>query len=139
VFGADMVPLVIGPRGGELDGGGIPVQRTFATGRSVEYDAVVLAGCPGPAADAVTARDVKAGAADTTALDPRVRLLVEEAYRHAKLIAAYGAGVDALAASGCSTGDVGVVTGDDPQEVLSGLLEQLGEHRAWQRFPTSIS
>jgi len=142
VFAADMVPLVIGPRGGELDGG-IAVQRTFATGRSVEYDAVLLAGCPEPAADAVTARDAKAGAAtgatDGAALDPRVRLLVEEAYRHAKLIGAYGAGVDALTASGCATGSVGVVTGDDPQQVLSGMLEQLGEHRVWQRFPTSIS
>jgi catalase len=131
-----MVPLVIAPRGGELDGG-IAVQRTFATGRSVEYDAVVLAGFPGPAADAVTARDAKAGAAATTALDPRVRLLVEEAYRHAKLIAAYGAGVDALTASGCPAG-VGVVSGEDPQEVLAALLEQLGEHRVWQRFPASI-
>ena len=137
VFAADMVPLVIGPRGGELDGG-IAVQRTFATGRSVEYDAVLLGGCPGPAADAVSARDAKAGAADTTALDPRVRLLVEEAYRHAKLIGAYGAGVDALAAAGCA-GGIGVVTGDDPQEVLSAMLEQLGRHRVWQRFPASIT
>jgi catalase len=68
-----------------------------------------------------------------------VRLLVEEAYRHAKLIGAYGAGLDALTAGGCATGSVGVVTGEDPQQVLSEMLEQLGEHRMWQRFPTSIS
>src|SRR5690606_7673769 len=34
VFAADMVPLLIAPHGGTV--AGLPVQRTFATGRSVE-------------------------------------------------------------------------------------------------------
>jgi hypothetical protein len=51
VLDADMVPLVIAPAGGKLDAGGDPitVQRTFATARSIEFDALVLAGAPGPA------------------------------------------------------------------------------------------
>ena len=54
-----MVPLLIAPHGGMV--GDLPVQRTFATGRSVEFDAVLLAGAPAPAPDALPARDAKAG------------------------------------------------------------------------------
>ena len=39
------------------------------------------------------------------------------------MIGAWGAGVDALTASGCPPGDVGVVTGDDGSEVFAGVLE----------------
>ena len=39
----------------------ITVQRTFATARSIEFDAVLLAGTPGPGKDAYGARDAKAG------------------------------------------------------------------------------
>jgi catalase len=137
ILGAKMVPLLIGPHGGDL-GDGLVAQRTFLTARSVEFDAVLLAGSPVPAPDALPSRDAKAEG-PTATLDPRVRLLVEEAYRHAKVIGAYGAGLDALAASGCSAGDAGVVTGDDPAEVFAGVLSQLGGHRAWQRFATSIA
>ena len=44
-----MVPLVIAPAGGMLgaDGDPVTVQRTFATARSVEFDALLLAGAPG--------------------------------------------------------------------------------------------
>jgi catalase len=137
IIGAKMVPLLIGPHGGDL-GDGLVAQRTFLTGRSVEYDAVLLAGCPVPAPDALPNRDAKAEGS-TGVLDPRVRLLVEETFRHAKAIGAYGAGVDALTASGCSVGDVGVVTGDDPQQVLTQLLELLASHRVWDRFPASVA
>src|SRR4051794_6798439 len=57
---AGMVPLVVAPRGGKLPDG-TTVQRTFTAPRSVEYDAVLVAGCPLPAADALPARDAKAG------------------------------------------------------------------------------
>ena len=56
-----MVPLLIAPHGGTVDG--MPVQRTFATARSVEFDALLVAGAPIPAPDALPARDEKAGAA----------------------------------------------------------------------------
>jgi catalase len=82
VFAAGMVPLLIAPHGGMV--GGMPVQRTFATARSVEFDAVLLAGAPAPAPDALPARDAKAGAAGPATVDPRVLLPVEEAWRHAK-------------------------------------------------------
>ena len=61
VFAAGMVPLLIAPHGGTV--GDLPVQRTFATARSVEFDAVLLAAAPAPAPDALPARDAKAGAA----------------------------------------------------------------------------
>lgn len=137
VFAANMVPLLIGPHGGLLPNG-LTVQRTFLTGRSVEFDAVLLAGCPAPAPDAMPSRDAKAGAAASPVLDPRVKLLVEEAFRHAKVIGAWSTGVDALAASGCTAGDVGVVTGEDPEEVFAGVLELLGAHRVWEQFPAAV-
>jgi catalase len=133
VFAANMVPLLIGPHGGQLRNG-MPVQRTFLTARSVEYDAVLLAGSPPPAPDAVASRDAKAGDLGAPALDPRVRLLVEETFRHAKVIGAWGTGVTALTASGCTPDEPGVVTGDDPSEVLTGVLELMGGHRVWERF-----
>ena len=42
---AGIVPLVIAPAGGFLGGadGGIPVQRTYLTARSTEFDAVLVA------------------------------------------------------------------------------------------------
>ena len=57
---AGMVPLLIAPHGGKVKR--MPVQRTFATGRSVEYDVLLVAGAPVPAPDALPSRDEKAGA-----------------------------------------------------------------------------
>jgi catalase len=130
VFAAGMVPLVIGPHGGTV--AGMAVQRTFATARSVELDAVLLAGSPAPAPDALPARDAKAGAADT-AIDPRVVLLVEECFRHAKVIGAWGAGSAALDAAGCGQ-DAGIVRGESAESVFAGVQEQMSFHRAWERF-----
>jgi catalase len=133
VFAAGMVPLVIGPHGGVVEG--MSVQRTFATARSVELDAVLLAGSPVPAPDALPLRDAKAGAADTASVDPRVVLLLEECFRHCKAIGAWGDGTAALAAAGCT--GAGVVTGDDPGTVLAGVQEQMAFHRTWERFAAS--
>jgi catalase len=131
---AGMVPLLIAPHGGTV--GGQPVQRTFATARSVEYDALLLAGAPAPAPDALTNRDAEAGAADTTTLDPRVALLVEECFRHAKVIGAWGAGTTALEVAGCSSGP-GLVTGDDATTVFAEVQQQMAYHRVWERFATT--
>ncbi|GAB3900062.1 hypothetical protein GCM10027612_61070 [Microbispora bryophytorum subsp. camponoti] len=46
VFAAGMVPLLIAPYGGML--ADMPVQRTFATARSIEFDALLLAAAPAP-------------------------------------------------------------------------------------------
>ncbi len=136
VFAAGMTPLLIAPHGGVV--GDLPVQRTFATARSVEYDAILLAGAPVPAPDAIPARDAKAGAADSVTVDPRVLLLVEEGWRHGKAIAAYGAGAAVLTATGVA-GTPGVVGGDDAAEVFTELQALMGAHRVWERFPASVA
>jgi catalase len=132
VFGAGMVPLVIAPHGGQL--GPLTVQRTFATARSVEFDAILLATAPPPAPDAIPARDEKAGAAGNGTVDPRVLLLVEEAWRHAKAIGAWDTGKAVLAQAGVA-GTPGVVTADSGPAALAALQELLPAHRVWQRFP----
>jgi catalase len=129
---AGMVPLLIAPHGGTVDG--MPVQRTFATGRSVEYDVLLVAGAPVPAPDALPARDEKAGADEDDAIDPRVLLMVEECYRHAKVLGAWGDGVQVLEAARVA-GGVGVVTGDDPASVLAEVQALMAGHRVWDRFP----
>ena len=133
---AGMVPLVIAPHGGKV--GDLDVQRTFATVRSVELDVVLLAGSPAPAPDALPARDAKAGAAGTASLDPRVVLLLEEAYRHAKVVGAWGAGIDALSAVGLSDDVPGVVTGSEGPAVLTQVQDLMGTHRVWERFPAAV-
>ncbi|WP_431922129.1 catalase [Micromonospora wenchangensis] len=136
VFAAGMVPLVIAAHGGTV--GDLTVQRTFATGRSVELDALLLAGAPAPAPDALPARDAKAGASDAGVVDPRVLLLVQECWRHAKVIGGWGAGVRVLELAGVA-GAAGVVTGDSPAGVLADAQALLAAHRVWDRFPASIS
>ncbi|MBW4720548.1 catalase [Saccharothrix obliqua] len=109
VFAAGGVPLVIAPRGGELEGN-LQAQRTLLTTRSVEFDAVLVASAPD---------------------DPRAGRLLREAYRHAKAIGAWGAGRDVLDPTWPDT--PGVVTGDGASDVVSGVLELLETHRVWQR------
>ncbi|GAA3246293.1 catalase [Dactylosporangium siamense] len=136
VFAAGMVPLLIAPHGGLV--GGLPVQRTFATARSVEFDAVLLAGAPVPAPDAIPARDAKAGTKGSAAIDPRVLLMVEEAWRHAKAIGAYGASSAVLTAAGVD-GTPGVVVADNAADVFTQLQQLMGAHRVWDRFPASVA
>jgi catalase len=132
VSAAHMVPLVIAPQGGKLSDG-TTVQRTFAATRSVEFDAVLVAGKPDPAADALPVRDGKAAQEAAPQLDPRVTLLLQECFRHAKVIGAWGAGVSALEIA--QVGDAeGVLTGTDPTAVFTDLQTALGAHRVWERF-----
>ena len=135
IFEAGLVPFVVGPRGGEIDG--VPVQRTFATGRSVELDAVLLLAAPVPAPDALGARDEKA--AGEGAVDPRVRLLVEECFRHSKAVGATSAGQAVLEVAGVDPQSVGVVVGDDPTSAWEQLSALLPAHRAWDRFPATLA
>ncbi|MFF9896611.1 catalase [Streptomyces longispororuber] len=136
VLTAGMVPLVVAPTGGALGGGAVTVQRTFATARSVEFDAILLAGVPGAGADAHGARDAKAlptlPSRDTG--DPRVALLLSEAYRHGKAIGAWGGGEAFLEASGVPLAAPGVVVADSGTAALAELTGLMGKHRAWERF-----
>ncbi|WFE53694.1 catalase [Micromonospora sp. WMMD1155] len=136
VFEAGMVPLLIAPRGGMV--ADLPVQRTFATGRSVEFDAVLLAGAPVPAPDALPARDDKAGRPGPAAVDPRVLLLVEESWRHAKAIGAWGAGVTVLEQTGVA-GTPGVVAAGSGAEALTAVQQLMAAHRVWERFPALVA
>ena len=64
-------------------------------------------------------------------------LLLEECFRHAKAIGAWGAGVAALEAAG-RPDSPGVVTGDDPATVFAELQTALGAHRVWERFGAAL-
>ncbi len=134
---AGIVPLVIAPAGGTLGGsdGGIPVQRTYLTARSTEFDAVLVAGAGAPAKDAAQGRDAKAGEPGA-ALDPRVVLLLSEMFRHAKAIGGWGPAVTCLDAASIPSDAAGIALGDGPDDVVARLTELLAVHRAWERFPT---
>lgn len=141
VLDGGMVPLVVAPAGGALgDGPDAPaVQRTYATARSVEFDAVLVAGAPGIGVDAYGARDAKAGVPTGRAgtPDPRVGLLLAEAYRHGKAIGAAKGGESALEAAGIPLDAPGVIAGDGATTVLQQLTRLLGSHRVWDRFPST--
>lgn len=135
---AGIVPLVIAPAGGFLGGseGGVPVQRTYLTARSVEFDGVLIAGSGAPAPDAVQGRDAKAGEPGT-ALDPRVVLLLSELFRHAKAIGGWGPAVTCLDAASIPGDAAGIVLGEGADDVVPQLSELLAAHRAWERFPAT--
>jgi catalase len=135
---AGMLPLVVAPHGGELSDG-TTVQRSFAATRSVEFDALLLAGRPLPAPDALTARDAKASELSGPDLDPRVALMLGEAFRHAKAIGAWGAGVEALELAGIPLDALGLATGEHPAAVAGDLHDLMGTHRVWDRFTTLLT
>ncbi|QYC44102.1 Catalase HPII [Nonomuraea coxensis DSM 45129] len=136
VLAAGMVPLIIAPKGGML--GTMPVQRTFLTARSVEFDALLLAGAPAPGKDAYGARDAKAGNLPPDgAVDPRVVLMVMEMYRHAKAIGGWGAAPRVLAQAGVPEQAPGVVAGEDGEQVLREVVLLMAAHRVWERFPAA--
>ncbi|CAB4743800.1 unannotated protein [freshwater metagenome] len=134
LLAAGAVPLVVAPHGGEV--GSVGVQRTFATVRSIELDAVLVAGAVPPAPDALPARDARAGEA-VAALDPRVALLLEECFRHAKVIGAWGEGSSVLASLGMSEA-AGVVVGESAAGVLGEVSGLMASHRVWERFPAGV-
>ena len=131
---AGLVPLLVAPSGGKLvaDGVELDVQRTYANARSVEFDAVILAGSVPPAPDALPGLDAKAGAGRTPEVDPRITLLIDETYRHAKAIAGAGPGTAVLSALGAA-GQPGVVQAPDPTAAVQAIVALLGSHRVWER------
>ncbi|MEE6288372.1 catalase [Georgenia sp. MJ173] len=141
VDAAGMTPLVIAPHGGMLgraSGDPFPVQRSLLTARSVEYDAVLVAGSPAPSPSVTPASDAKvvgsgAGTATDAAVDPRVTMLLAEAFRHAKPIGAWGDGVAALRQAGVA--GAGVVTASSATDALEQVQQLLAAHRVWDRFP----
>lgn len=112
-------PLVIAPVGGVLKSGrrSVTVDRTFATARSIEFDAVVVA-------------------AGSTSNDIKLVILLQEAFRHLKSVAAWGDGAAVLKASGIPLKGPGVSVADDvDKDFTAQLAAELGMHRAWDRAP----
>jgi catalase len=116
--------LVIAPVGGVLSDGSHPqtVDRTLLTTRSVEFDALVVAGGTTPT------RDIK------------LTLLLQEAFRHCKILAAWGDGAAILDAAGITASGAGVVTGDTAAKSFTDqLTAAVGLHRAWDRAPAVMA
>jgi catalase len=115
---------VIAPHGGKLskDGATEIVERTFATGRSIEFDAIVVAdGAP------------KDG-------DVRAVVMLQEAFRHLKALGAWGDGAEVLRSAGIALSAPGVLTSDAAAgDLATGLVAALGRHRSWERAPLVAS
>lgn len=133
IGGAGMVPLIIAPTAGTLSEG-TPIQRTYLTARSVEFDAIVFATVQGaPAADAVPDRDAKGGdPVGRGPVDPRLVLLAAEAFRHAKAVL-FTEQTPIPEAAGIDRDAPGVLVGT-PIDHLDDLVSLLGQHRVWERF-----
>ena len=133
VAAAQMIPFVVAGHGGTI--GDLTVSRTFATARSFEFDALVVAGSGSDASDTAATLDARAGASGP--LDSRPALLLAEMWRHCKVIGFLGDDTTAVAtAAGVDLAGAGIVTSDDSAEVVREITRLLALHRAWDRFPT---
>jgi catalase len=117
---------VIADRAGTVAGdrGEVPVDRTTLTTRSVEYDALVVAG----------------GSAATLVDSPMVAVNLGEAFRHHKTLGAWGDGADVLSAVGIDLAAPGVVVavaGD--RRWAAARCEAMGWHRHWDRMPATVT
>ena len=111
--------LVFAPVGGVLKAGRrqVTVDRTLATTRSIEFDALVVA-------------------AGTTTADIKLVVLLQEAFRHCKALAAWGDGTAVLKAARIPAKGPGIeVAGDVDKDFTARLATALGLHRAWDRAP----
>jgi catalase len=92
------------------------VERTFLTTRSIEYDAVLIAG--------------GTGGLD----DEKLRVLLHEAYRHFKVLGSWGDGVQVLERAGIDPGAPGVLTADEASPAyLRDVVKAVAMHRFWGR------
>jgi catalase len=112
--------LVVAPVGGVLEAGRrrVNVDRTFATTRSIEFDALVVAGGTTPTADI------------------KLVVLLQEAFRHCKALAAWGDGAAVLKAARIPAKGPGIAIADSvDKDFTANLAAALGLHRAWDRAP----
>ncbi|GIG68767.1 catalase [Phytomonospora endophytica] len=111
------------------DGGSLPVTRSMTTMASVLYDAVVV---PGGAASA-----------EALVADGFARHFIAEAYKHAKPVAATGAGRSVLDAAGLPEAAPGLVAHDGdgapPQDFVTGLVDAIAAHRHHDRDVDAIA
>ena len=116
--------LVTAPFGGVLESGRhqAVIERTLLTARSIEYDALVVADGTRPTGDI------------------KLVLLLQEAYRHCKPIAAWGDGVEALTAAGIDPDAPGVLVSKKADKGFSeALANMVGLHRVWDRAPAVMA
>ena len=121
---ADVTALVTAPVGGVLKAGrqSVIVERTFLTARSIEFDAVIVA------------------AGTTPSADIKLVLLLQEAYRHCKAIAAWGDATALLELAGIPADGPGVSVAETAGKPFSdALIAALGLHRAWDRASDVIA
>ena len=114
------VVRVIASHGGVLTRGTRKeiIERTLLTTRSVEYDALLIAGGAGDLADI------------------KLSLLLQEAFRHAKVVGAWGDGERALRTAGIDVQAPGVLLADGMTGAYrKQLTTALGLHRVWERAP----
>lgn len=112
--------MVVAPVGGVLKAGRrqVTVDRTLATARSIEFDALVVAAGTKPAADITLV------------------VLLQEAFRHCKAIAAWGDGTAVLKAARIPIKGAGIEVAEDVDKVFTAnLATALGLHRACDRAP----
>jgi catalase len=115
---------VVAPVGGVLKAGRrqVTVDRTFATTRSIEFDALVVA------------------AGTTATADIKLVVLLQEAFRHCKALGAWGDGSAVLKTSRIPLKGPGIELGDDvDKEFTARLAAALGLHRAWDRAPSIMA
>jgi len=109
---------VVAPVGGFLGSGkgAEIVERTLLATRSIEYDAVLLAGGTG------------------ALVDPRLSVLLGEAFRHCKVLGAWGDGAQALAAAGVDVTAPGVLVAAEADAAYAAeVVAAVGRHRVWER------
>ena len=135
-------PMIVSTRLGTCrgDGGEVEIDKTFDTAASVVFDAVLVAGGD--------------GSAETLQANGDALHFVSEAFKHAKPIAAIGAGIGVfeearlpdveLAGAGdaATVSDHGVVTagsGAEGSALASELLDAISAHRHWGRDVSAVS
>jgi len=115
---AGATALVIAPTGGVLKAGRrqVTVDRTLATVRSIEVDALVVAAGTEPARDS------------------RLIVLLQEVFRHCKALAAWGDGDAVFKMAKIPLKAPGVeIAGEVDKDFIARLTAALGLHRAWDR------
>ena len=111
-----IIGLVIAPVGGVLKSGrrSVIVNRTYATARSIEVDSLIIAAGTSP--------------------DTRLVVLLHEAFRHCKALAAWGDGSAVLKAVKIPLKGPGIELADEvDKDFTARLTAALGLHRAWDR------
>ena len=121
LFAVGATPHVIATHKGAITGtrrtDELTVDRSFHTASSAEADAVVVAAGAGLSGN------------------PAVLTYVQSAYRHCKLVGAWGDGAALLQEAGINPSAPGVVTGDKGNRALGkNIATALTRHRFWDRL-----